>query len=233
MDGFPQHLRHWRDQRHLSQLALASEAGVSARHVSFLESGRARPSRDMVLTSAEALHVPLSDRNAMLESAGFAATYRRTELDADTLAPVRAGMEHMLARHSPYPAVLMNRHWRLLRLNPVAGLLFGMVGLGEGDDLLAAMTEPGTGARMIENWGEVGHHLARRLRADSRAAGGLHRLERVATALMADPDVAQHRPSEQPQPFVPTVYQGSGMRLALFSTIAQFAGADDLTLSDL
>jgi transcriptional regulator with XRE-family HTH domain len=233
MSSFAQNLRHWRSKRHLSQLVLAAEAGVSARHVSFLESGRARPSRDMVLTLAEALQVPLPERNTLLESAGFAALYRRRALDDAALGPVRAGMEHMLSRHDPYPAVLMDRLWRVLRLNKTATLLFGASGLGEGDDLLALLCAPGRGAEMVENWGEVGHHLARRLRHDSRAAGGVHALERAAAAILSDPVVAAHRAPESAGPFVPTIYRGGGMRLALFSTIAQFSGADDLTLSDL
>ena len=233
MNSFPQQLRQWRGRRRLSQLALATEADVSARHVSFLESGRARPSRTMVLTLAEALQVPLAERNGLLESAGFAALYTRKPLDDAAYQAVRAGMQHMLDRHDPYPAVLMDRLWRLVRLNNMAARLFAAIGLSEGGDLLGEITQPGRGAQIVENWGEVGHHLARRLRHDSRAAGGVRALDRAAEAILADPDVAAHRVTETASPFVPTIYKGAGLRLAMFSTIAQFSGADDLTLSDL
>lgn len=233
MQSFSDHLRHWRGQRHFSQLALATEADVSARHVSFLESGRSRPSREMVLQLAEALTVPKPERNKMLEAAGFAAHYRAADLTDADLAPVRRAMERMLDRHDPYPGILMDREWRILRLNRTAGVLLGMAGLSEGSDLLGAMLDPGRGAALIENWGAVGYHLAQRLRSDSRAQGGMHRLDQAAAQLLRDPLVAGYSPPDVALPYIPTVYRAGDLRLSLFSTIAQFTGAEDLTLSNL
>ena len=106
-------MRHWRRERRMSQLVLAGEAGVTQRHVSFVESGRANPSREMVLALARALDVPLRERNQMLLAAGYAPHYRETGLDADAMAQVRAALDRMLAQQEPYPAVVMDRHWNI------------------------------------------------------------------------------------------------------------------------
>ena len=110
-------LQHWRAQRRMSQLALAHEAGVTPRHVSFVESGRANPSREMVLTLTRALDVPLRERNQVLLAAGYAPQYRETGLDDASMAAVRAALDRLLEHHLPHPAVLMDRHWNLLRAN--------------------------------------------------------------------------------------------------------------------
>ena len=101
----------------MSQLALATEAGVTPRHVSFVESGRANPSREMVLMLARALDVPLRERNQVLLAAGYAPQYRETGLDDAAMAQVRAALDRMLEHQEPYPAVVMDRHWNVLRTN--------------------------------------------------------------------------------------------------------------------
>ena len=117
-------LQHWRAQRRMSQLALATEAGVTPRHVSFVESGRANPSRDMVLKLSRALDVPLRERNQVLLAAGYAPQYRETGLDDASMAQVRAALDTLLAHHEPHPAVVMDRHWNVLRTNRAATDLF-------------------------------------------------------------------------------------------------------------
>lgn len=233
MDNFAQNLRRWRGNRRLSQLALAGEAGVSARHLSFLESGRARPSREMVLRLCETLEVPRVARNELLAAAGFAPLYRRSALDADHMAPVRAGMERILVRHDPYPAVMLDRLWRIEAVNPVAGQLFAAAGMGPGDSLLDFIAGPGQAAGVIENWAEVGHHTLMRLRAESRAAGGIDALDRAAARLARDPLVAGYLPEGPLPPVISTIYRAGGLRLALYSTFVHFGGAEDLTLNDL
>ena len=110
-------LRAWRQRRHLSQLEVATGAGVSARHLSFIETGRARPSREMVLYLAEHLDVPLRERNRLLLAAGFAPTYRETDLDAPEMQAVRHALDRVLAGHEPYPAVVVDRRWNLVTAN--------------------------------------------------------------------------------------------------------------------
>ena len=105
-------LRQWRTRRRFSQLQLAAEAGVSQRHLSFLETGRARPSREMLLHLGEVLDVPLRDRNTMLSAAGFAPVYRERSLDDPDMAAVRRAVELLIERHDPYPAFAIDRHWK-------------------------------------------------------------------------------------------------------------------------
>ena len=110
-------LQHWRKTRRLSQLALAAEADVSARHLCFIETGRASPSRAMVLKLAAVLDVPLQERNALLLAAGFAPGYAESALDAPALAAVRGALDALLAQHEPYPAVVVDRGWDIARTN--------------------------------------------------------------------------------------------------------------------
>ena len=119
-DLFGPMLRAWRRRRGASQLALALQSGVSQRHVSFLESGRARPSREMVVQLTSALDVPLRQRNAMLLAAGFAPVYRESNLAAPELAPVRQAIDRMLKQQEPYPAIVVDRLWNLLQANDAA-----------------------------------------------------------------------------------------------------------------
>src|SRR5215217_7890948 len=110
-------LREWRERRRLSQLALALEAEVSTRHLSFLESGKARPSREMVLRLAKRLDVPLRERNMMLLAAGFAPAYPERDLDDPALEVVRAAINRVLAGHEPFPALAIDRYWTLVASN--------------------------------------------------------------------------------------------------------------------
>src|ERR1700761_4973499 len=119
-DTFGPMLRTWRRRRGASQLALALQSGVSQRHVSFLESGRARPSREMVVQLTSALDVPLRQRNTMLLAAGFAPVYRESGLGAPELAPVRQAIDRILKQQEPYPAVVIDRLWYLLQANDAA-----------------------------------------------------------------------------------------------------------------
>src|SRR5512138_3444728 len=107
-------LKDWRRRRRLSQLELALEADVSARHLSFVETGRSRPSRELVLHLAEHLDVPLRERNTLLLAAGYAPTYRETPMESAEMAPVRAALDKILAGHEPYPAVIVDRRWNLV-----------------------------------------------------------------------------------------------------------------------
>src|SRR6266566_2821928 len=111
-------LREWRQRRNLSQLELALRSAVSARHLSFIETGRARPSREMVLHLAERLDVPLRERNRLLLAAGFAPVFGERSLDENEMAPVREALERFLAAHEPYPAVVVDRHWNVVASPP-------------------------------------------------------------------------------------------------------------------
>ena len=233
MQDFPTALRHWRRTRRLSQLDLAIEAEVSPRHLAFLETGRSRPSRGMVLRLAEVLDVPRGDQNGLLTAAGFAPQFPVLPLAAEEMAQVRAAMGWMIDRHAPYPALILDRLWRIVALNAPATRLFGPVGLAEGVSLLDAMSDLTVFAALIENWVEVGHQTALRLKAESARAGGIAALDRAVTALMANPEIAAHQPRAMGRAILPTVYRMGDKRLAMFSTYAQFGAAEEVALSDM
>jgi transcriptional regulator with XRE-family HTH domain len=121
--GIGEHLREWRARRRMSQLELALEAGISTRHLSFLETGRAQPSRDMVLHLAERLDVPLRERNVLLAAAGYAPIFGERSLGDPALAAARAAIDLVLAAHEPYPAIAVDRHWNLVSANLAVQLL--------------------------------------------------------------------------------------------------------------
>lgn len=233
MQNFADGLKHWRHTRRLSQLDLAMAADVSARHVAFLETGRAKPSRAMLLHLAEVLTLPRHARNTLLHLAGFAHVYPALSLDAAAMVPIRAAMDWTITRHAPYPAVIMDRLWRLVALNTPATLLFAGLGLGAGNSLLDALRDPDGAPRAIENWAEVGHHTMIRLRTESALAGGMAELDATVRHLSQDPAIAAWQAPAQLPVIVPTIYTAYGLRLSLFSTYATFGSAEDVTLRDM
>jgi len=231
--AFAETLKDWRRRRRMSQLTLGLAANVSARHISFLETGRARPSRGMVLSLAERLGAPPSARNAMLLAAGFAPLYGARRWTASDLAPVRAAVDRLLARHAPYPGFAIDRHWRLLQLNGPAAALFGGAGLTVGDDLIAALAGDGALAAMVENIAEVRAYMAARLRTEAAHLGGDATLEAAAARLAPDADPPLPVDGRLLPAVAPTRLCAGGETLSLFSTVAQFGAADDATLADL
>lgn len=228
MTEFPQTLKSWRAARRYSQLDLAHEAEISGRHLSFLETGRAKPSRDMVLRLSEALQLPLDARNLMLTHAGFAAQYPGRNWSENEMSPIRKAVDRMLLRHSPYPGLALDRYWRILQMNRPAAALFGQLGVGEGDSLVDLMMSE-TMPDVVENWPEVAHHAAHRLRVESLAQGGIPEFDRAVAHLSLVGAAAV----QSGLPVIPTVIRAGDLRLSMFATIAQFGTPDDVTLDDL
>ncbi len=228
MTDFPATLKSWRKTRRMSQLDLALEAEVSSRHISFLETGRAQPSRDMIRRLGDALQMPLTARNQMLTYAGFAARYPARRWDAQDMAPIVRAVDHTLERHAPFPGLAVDDLWTVVRMNDPARMLFAELGVGEGDSLLEVMVSE-VMPPLIENWPEVAYHTALRLRTESAAQGGVRVLDEAADAL----GQAAGTQAQSAGPVVPTIYRMGGQRLALFSTIAQFGTPEDLTLNEL
>lgn len=218
----------WRKTRRYSQLDLANEADVSSRHLSFLETGRANPSREMISKLGEALSLPLAVRNQMLAEAGFAARYPQRSWEAEEMAPVRAAVKHLLDQHHPYPAIAIDRHWTIMQMNPAATQLFALLGAGIGSSMIDTLLDPQVQAN-IENWPEVAHHALHRLRTESASRGGDAKLNDAIQALAKTP--APQQPCLMP--VVPTVFRQGDLRLSLFTTIAQFGTPEDLALDDL
>ncbi len=226
-------LREWRNRRRVSQLDLGSQAGVSARHISFLETGRSKPSREMVHHLSEYLEVPLSERNALLNAAGFAAAYRTRDLSDDEMAQVRAAIDWTLERHDPFPALALDRHWTVVRANSSAEIMIGAIGLSEGESMLSAITDTKRMEAAIVNWEEVAQHLIVRLRTESAFVGGDPLLESTADRMIEEQRTRWPERSGFLQAVVPIQFKAQNMVLSLFSTIAQFGTAEDIALADL
>jgi transcriptional regulator with XRE-family HTH domain len=164
-------LRHWRQLRGKSQLTVASDAGTTPRYMSFLENGRARPSREMVVRLAGALDVPLRERNGMLLAAGFAPAYRAAPIDSPPIESVSNAVRMMLDHHEPYPAVLLDRTWNVLRANAGAADLFGRLvapdALPEPANVLRLILAPGRVRDAVLNWDQVAPALLDRVHREA------------------------------------------------------------------
>lgn len=232
-ESFGSMLKDWRGQRRMSQLDLGLAANVSARHISFLETGRAKPSKSMVLSLAETLEVPRAIRNVLLTAAGFAQAYTARSLDDEEMAYVRAAMDWTLERHAPFPAIAFDRHWRIVRVNAVSAALLSTMGLAEGDSLLEAFIQGGPFADALENREEIAGHLVSRLRTESAHLGGDAVLDsaaaRMAAAIPADAPASD---GELPA-IIPARFRTNGVVLSFFSTISQFGSTEDILLADL
>ncbi len=228
-------LKDWRGRRRMSQLELGLDANVSARHISFLESGRSRPSREMVMHLSDVLEVPREASNTMLVAAGFAPAYAARARDADELKPLMDAIDWTISRHEPYPAFVIDRHWVLKRLNRPASMLFGGAGLAEDSSMLDALISDPVLRGAIEDLGDMLVHLRARLRTEISHLGGDRILEEAVGRIEALPEYRQH--SSRDDTIVPAViparYRAGEVTLSLFSTIAQFGTAEDLTLADL
>lgn len=232
-NSFGAALKEWRARRRISQLGLALAANVSARHIAFLETGRAKPSRGMAMQLGEALDIPRAERNRLLEAAGFRAAWSQRALSDDAMAPIRRAIDRMIERHDPWPALVIDRHWNLIDANDGAQGVLALLGIGPGGSLLEAFLEPGRGSEIIANWPEVAHHMVQRLRTESAHFGGDPVLEQAATRLARDPALTNPgQPSDMP-PVIPIRYRLGAQVFSVFSTIAQFGTAEDIALADL
>jgi transcriptional regulator with XRE-family HTH domain len=232
-------LREWRRRRHLSQLELASGSAVSARHLSFIETGRARPSREMVLHLADRLEVPLRERNRMLLAAGHAPAFAEHSLDDDDMGPVRGALGRFLAAHEPYPAVVVDRRWNMLIANRSVGVLTEGVApelLEPPANALRATLHPRGMAPGIVNLAEWSGHLLRRLRRQIEMTGDPE-LERLYEELADYPGMDSEAASTDvpvADEIVLLLRLSRGREeLALFSTVTVFGTALDVTLAEL
>ena len=174
--AFGQHMKRWRRQRGLSQLDLAVQADISQRHVSFIETGRSRPRKDVVHKLAEALEVPIRDRNTLLEAAGLAPNYPEVQLSDGAAAPFRDAIRKMLEAHEPYPAFVINRWWDLIDANAAGRRIFPQSSDGP-INLVDAILGPGPMREMIENFSAVGWMFLRRMRREVAGSGPDERLQ--------------------------------------------------------
>lgn len=235
-------LRTWRERRRLSQLELAGAADISARHVSFLETGRSVPSRGMLLRLAERLQIPLRERNALLLSAGYAPMYAERRLDDPALQQARKAVELVIAGHEPYPALAVDRHWTLVSANAAVGVLLAGIEprlLQPPVNVLRLGMHPEGLASRIGNYGQWREHTLTRLRQQVAATADPILIE-ILAELESYPPPAKEQ--EMPHASDPTDYGGVVVPFALrtehgmlsfFSTTTVFGTPLDITLAEL
>jgi len=231
-------LRSWRERRRLSQLELSLESAISARHLSFVETGRARPSREMVVHLAERLDVPLRERNDLLLAAGFAPLYGERSLDDEEMAPVRDALDRFLAAHEPYPAVVVDRALNIVAANSALDVLTE----GSSPQLLAA---PANGLRLtlhpdgmaprIVNLDQWSSHLLARLRRRVAITGDAG-LQELYDEIARYPGVVEEtQAAEDPvnDVVLPLRLRHGEHELSFICTLSTFGTAVDVTLSEL
>lgn len=233
-------VREWRQRRRMSQLDLALEADISTRHLSFLETGRSQPSREMVLLLAEKLDMPLREQNIMLVAAGFAPLYSERSLDDPALKSMRAAVDLVLKGHEPYPALAVDRHWSLVSANEALLALVDGVDpalLKPPVNVLRLSMHPAGLARRVVNFTQWRDHLVARLHRQVDLTG-----DAVLAALIDElrsypiPDTAARTPTTQPDyagVIVPLRLKAGEGVLTLFSTTTVFGTPVDVTLSEL
>jgi transcriptional regulator with XRE-family HTH domain len=227
----------------MSQLALATEAEVSPRHVSFIESGRSNPSRDMVLLLASVLDVPLRDRNTLLQAAGFAAAYRESPLAAPQLAAVQRALGAILDQHRPFPAVVLDRVWNIVQTNDAADAFFGFLLAGGGaaalgpPNVLRLIFHPAGLRPWITNWEAVALALIQRVHREAVGNAIADDVRVLVAEVLAYPGVPERwaRPDLTAAllPIIPVVFERDGRRFSYFSTVTTLGTPIDVTAQEL
>lgn len=236
---FGEHLRHWRQHRRLSQQGLALEADISTRHLSYVETGRAQPSREMVLRLAQRLAVPLRERNALLLAAGYAPMYQARPLDHPDLAAARRVVDMVLKGHEPNPALAVDRHWNLVAANAIVPLLLAGVApwlLEPPVNVLRLSLHPEGLGRRLANAGPWRTHLLHRLQQQIAATSdaqlqALH--DEIAAYPARQEDAAIHGAASACPIAMPFELDTQHGRLRFISTLTVFGTPVDVTLQEL
>jgi transcriptional regulator with XRE-family HTH domain len=243
MESFGAQLRAWRTARRVSQEQLAARAGVSARHLSFVENGRSRPSREVVLALAGALDVPLRERNTLLAAAGFAAAYRASPLEDDELLFLRRAIDHVLAQQEPYGALVIDGLGNVLRTNVGAQRIFAWfppasaAGVEASRNLFLGIVHPEALRPYLVNWLEVAGLLVARLHREQAARPADDDLRRLLAAVLAQPGVPTEWrvpvPGRGAAPFALVHLRGPAAELRLFTMITSIGTPLDVTADEL
>jgi transcriptional regulator with XRE-family HTH domain len=231
-------LRGWRERRRLSQLQLSIEAEISARHLSFVETGRSTPSREMILRLAETLDIPLRERNHLLVAGGFAPAYGETTLDSPVMEPVRAAVRQILTAHEPYPAVVVDGHWNMLDANASATLLTEGVSaklMVAPVNVLRVSLHPQGLAPRIVNLAEWRAHQLGRLHRQVSATGDpyLATLYQELNAYPGGRDDVYEEPTHANEVVMSVRIRHHDRELAFLTTVATFGTPLDITVSEL
>lgn len=241
---FRDYFRSWRHYRKLSQLELSLAAGVSQRHVSWLETGRSKPSREMVIRLSEAMEMPLRERNRFLQAAGYANIYSESALEEPAMAAVMEVIRRVLQHHDPMPAVVVDRLWNVRMTNSGADLMFSLA--GESDALWNAIDDDGAhnlalltlhpdGLRpYISNWDEAAPEFVRRLKREALASGDQEMQDKFSRIIALAGPVPEPRDCQAHlMPVLPLEISVNGLNLSLFSVITTFGTPQDITTEEL
>ncbi len=244
--GVGRMLRHWRTERRISQLDLALQAEVSTRHLSFIENGRAKPSRQMVLLLSSALEVPLRERNTLLLAAGYAPAYRETSLEDPMMAEVRLALQMILRQHDPFGAVVVNRHWDIVMASDSWRRMMAALGAAQcpsqplevvpapRPNIVRSLLAPGPLRQSIRNWEQLARASVARARRDASRDPAAEEVLRQAVAESGRPDLWDDAALVSPQSLlIPVELEVGGTVLRLLSTISTLGTAQDITLQEL
>jgi transcriptional regulator with XRE-family HTH domain len=234
-------IAYWRGARRMSQLALATEAEVSPRHVSFIESGRANPSREMVLLLARVLDVPLRERNTLLQAAGYAAVFRESGLAAPQLATVKRALDAILAQHRPFPGVILDRAWNVVGTNDAADRFFALLLAGSSltgpPNVLRLMFHPDGLRPHIANWEAVAETLIQRVHREAVGNALPDEVRHLLAEVLAYPGVPRRwsRPDLACEvlPIIPICFERDGRRFSYFSTVTTLGTPIDVTAQEV
>lgn len=233
-------LREWRATRRLSQLDLALAADTSTRHLSCVETGKSQPSRELVARLADALAMPLRERNALLLAAGFAPIFPESALGTPALAQVRRAIDFILAQQEPFPAFLLDRHWNVLQAN-AAALRVNRFVLGGREsahrNMLRQLLDPSDLRAAIANWQEVAGHLVHHLHDVIATTPSDHVARALLDDVLAYPGVPPRWRlrdlDSTPSPLLDTIFRAGNDELRFFSTLTRFGTPGDVTLDEL
>lgn len=231
-------LREWRAARRVSQLDLALEAGVSARHLSYVETGKAQPSREMIARLADTLDMPLRERNALLIAAGYAPRYAETDLNTPELTQVRRAIDLIVEHQEPYPAFVLNRRWDVLLANRAAARVADfLIGGSAHANMLRQFFDPADMRSVVVNWEEVAGDLIRHLHDEIAAAPSDPKARALLDEILRYPGVPSRWVTREldgaPPPVLTVVFQKDGRELRFFSAITTFGTPRDVTLDEL
>lgn len=241
--GFGQLLKQWRSQRNFSQLDLSLASDVSQRHISFIESGRSHPSRDMVLKLAAVLDIPLRQQNKMLTTAGYAPIYSEFDLSAPEVAPIRRALDFTLRQQAPYPALVMDRYWNQITANEGAAKLIGWLLAGcavpeaVSANLMKLVLHPDGIRAYVENWDAIAPYLIHRVYRESRSQAHSPSSQTLLNELLTYPDLKAKQkipPQEHwDLPLLTISFVKAQTRLSFFTTITTFGTPHDITLQEI
>lgn len=231
-------LRQWRAARRLSQLDLALEAGVSARHLSCVETGKSQASHELIARLADTLEMPLRERNALLIAAGYAPRYPERTLATPELAQARRAIDAIVGHQEPYPAFVMNRHWDILRINRAAGRVAEfLIGGSRHANMVRQFFDPADMRSVVTNWEEVAGDLVRHLHDGIAAVPSDGTARALLDEALRYPGVPARWHTRElgtaPSPLLTVEFRKGERALRFFSTITTFGTPRDVTLEEL